>query len=247
MNKELNASLVEATKFYAVQEELRSRVKKKNEEIDTAVMDRQLRLSEVTGFQPSTFGTGALVFGAFLLLGIVAGWLGGDLTSRELIICGLAIVVCVALFFAKTIYCKYSEYPYFIKQCKETIDPHIEQLVKEREKMQKDLAAFEEKYGDLGLIVPPAYRNLQAVAYMTYVVSNDRADTLREAMNLYEEQLHRWKVESAAKQTAEAQKYIASVINEMNSRQSEMNERQAEINERIRHIEYMEYQEYIKR
>ncbi len=42
---------------------------------------------------------------------------------------------------------------------------------------------------------PEAYRDATAIAYMFKCVRDKRADTLKEAINLYEEQKHRWTIE----------------------------------------------------
>ena len=72
---------------------------------------------------------------------------------------------------------------------------------------------------------------------MLLAVSNGRADTLKEAMNLYEEQLHRWKLEQYARQSAEIQEYCARAMDELNSKQ-------AKTNEHLKNIEFMQFINY---
>ena len=76
------------------------------------------------------------------------------------------------------------------------------------------------------------YRNLQAVSFMLVAVSNGRADSLKEVYNLYEEQLHRWKLEDAAMGNAQVQEYIANAITETNTR--------------LKHIEFMQFMQYLQ-
>ncbi len=45
-------------------------------------------------------------------------------------------------------------------------------------------------------IIPPDYRYPIASSYILKMVSSDRADEMREALSLYDEQLHRWKIEN---------------------------------------------------
>lgn len=87
-------------------------------------------------------------------------------------------------------------------------------------------------------IIPTKYRNLESVSYMYLAAVDGRADTLKEAINLYEEQLHRWKLEISAQQAAEAQAYTAQAI-------EELGRQQAETNNHLRAIEFMEYMKYI--
>ena len=67
---------------------------------------------------------------------------------------------------------------------------------------------------------------------MLVAISNGRADSLKEVFNLYEEQLHRWKLEDAAMETAQTQEYIANAINETNTR--------------LKHIEFMQFMQYLQ-
>lgn len=87
--------------------------------------------------------------------------------------------------------------------------------------------------------MPPEFRDFQAMSYMLLAVSNGRADTLKEAINLYETQLHRWHLESLAERSVEAQEYLNRAMDELNARQ-------AETNAHLAAIEYMKYVEYFK-
>jgi hypothetical protein len=46
------------------------------------------------------------------------------------------------------------------------------------------------------LQIPANYRYPLAIDYITECFVNGRADTLKEAINLYEQQVHYWKVEN---------------------------------------------------
>ena len=52
-------------------------------------------------------------------------------------------------------------------------------------------------------IIPPKYRTLMAVQFIYESLSNMRAETMKEAINLYEEQLHRWKMEASQQRMEE--------------------------------------------
>jgi len=68
----------------------------------------------------------------------------------------------------------------------EQIDNDKQQLIK----------AVSNKIG----IIPPNYRYQMAVQFIYDSLTNMRARDLTEAINLYEEQLHRWKIEAAHQQ-----------------------------------------------
>lgn len=59
---------------------------------------------------------------------------------------------------------------------------------------QKELFAYVQR--DIN-ILPPAYRYLLAAEYIYNCFVNCRANNLSQAINLYEEQLHRWRIENA--------------------------------------------------
>lgn len=64
-------------------------------------------------------------------------------------------------------------------------------------------------------IIPPNYRYLLAVQYIFDSFVNMRARNMTEAINLYEEQLHRWKIENAQQQmlALSRQQTMAAQIN----------------------------------
>lgn len=63
------------------------------------------------------------------------------------------------------------------------------------------------------LVLPPDYRYYMAAEYIYNCFRNDRADTMREAVELYEEQYHRRKMEHAIGQVMEEQKIIEQKVN----------------------------------
>lgn len=73
---------------------------------------------------------------------------------------------------------------------------------KNYEKAQRELDAFQTSNQHVLEFLPPRYRNYLATQYMALAVANCRADSLKEAINLYEEQLHRWELEQTAQSIA---------------------------------------------
>lgn len=72
------------------------------------------------------------------------------------------------------------------------------------------ISSYLEKHSDVVSRIPPVYFYPIAIDYFIEVLSNGRADTFKEAMNLYEEQLHRWKIEDMTKSSMIAQQQTAA-------------------------------------
>jgi hypothetical protein len=73
---------------------------------------------------------------------------------------------------------------------------------------------------------------------MLVAIHSGRADSLKEVYNLYEEQLHRWKLEEAANQSAQAEEYMNMAIDELNAKQ-------AQTNNLLRGIGLLQYMQYL--
>ena len=68
-------------------------------------------------------------------------------------------------------------------------------LLAEIEELELKWKETEEKYEEKIAIIPKDYRNISAIDSFYKFVSNRRADDLKQAVNLYEEELHRQRVE----------------------------------------------------
>ena len=72
------------------------------------------------------------------------------------------------------------------------------------------ISQYIEKHCDDISCVPSNYFYPIAIDYFIEVLTNERAESFKEAMNLYEEQLHRWKIEDMTKTTMIAQQQTAA-------------------------------------
>lgn len=63
-------------------------------------------------------------------------------------------------------------------------------------------------------LLPPKYIYLEAIDYFIDVVTNMRADTIKEAVNLYEEHLHRQRMEAAQNKLTEQQNIMLQLQQE---------------------------------
>ena len=91
----------------------------------------------------------------------------------------------------------------------------LNELQAKRAHLQKEKDALVENEAAqvLGLI-PPKYIYPEAIGYLIEVVENLRADTMKEAVNLFEEHLHRTRLEAAQKQIVEQQGQILQMQQE---------------------------------
>lgn len=67
--------------------------------------------------------------------------------------------------------------------------------IEEISNLEEKLAELQAEGADSMEILPETYRNAEAACYMLLAVKDGRADSMKEVMNLYEEQLHNWKME----------------------------------------------------
>lgn len=83
----------------------------------------------------------------------------------------------------------------------------IDQLMEERH-------VFEKR--NIGVLdfLPDIYRTQLAAAFMERAVRTGRADTLKEAMNLYEEQMHRWTLEEQGRQLLQQKELQTAMIHD---------------------------------
>ena len=121
---------------------------------------------------------------------------------------------------------------------KTIVKPKIDASREVIKKINTAQEEFAKANSHLIAFLPKEYQTLTAATYMFISVSNGRADTLKEAMNIYEEQLHRWKLEDSARQAAEIQGYVAMAMDKLNALQTETNRR-------LEGIEMLEFMNYV--
>jgi hypothetical protein len=82
-------------------------------------------------------------------------------------------------------------------------------------------------------LIPEEYFDSESVEYFVKVISNQRADGLKEAMNLYEDFLHKKRLEDYQKQQVELAQMTLSEQKKQNVINSELMKKQAAIMEDI--------------
>ena len=90
-----------------------------------------------------------------------------------------------------------------------------ERLIKETEALKRARAEYiDSTSGDFEFL-PAGYRDPVAVTYMAKLIKDDRAADLKEALSVYDEQAHRWKLEGALKTPKARREYVIKALNEL--------------------------------
>lgn len=72
----------------------------------------------------------------------------------------------------------------------------LKKIVQKQDELKKKIEDIIRGKMEVISMIPEKYRYTLATSYIAEVLECGRADTMKEALNLYEEQLHRWKMES---------------------------------------------------
>ena len=113
----------------------------------------------------------------------------------------------------------------------------IEKELKQQEKVIEDFIKSEEMR-NLSDIIPQKYLNLKAVLFLLEVLQTGRADSSKEAYNLYEEELHREKMQEMQEEQLD---YARQTLHEQKN-QTKLQKKQYEVQKRIsRQVSYGNY------
>lgn len=126
-----------------------------------------------------------------------------------------------------------------IKKENKVYEKEVNEKIKEIEKIDKECWEVGKHFLDF---LPEKYRNSQAIAFLGEAVKNCRADTLKEAINLYETKVEsdaRWAAEMEIKREEAALQ--SAHMQEMERIAKEMSVTQKNIEDDISKIKLMEY------
>lgn len=126
-------------------------------------------------------------------------------------------------------YCQENFYP-AIQECEQ----NIQNLTNERNKFvnaNKHILQF----------LPQEYQNASAVVYMEQAVRNCRADSLKEVINLYEDQLHKWKIEQQNQEILDQQALQNYLLEEQRDAMDRMRREQRSTNTALAGIEALQF------
>ncbi len=107
------------------------------------------------------------------------------------------------------------------------------------DRADRELKKFQQENQFILDFLPQSYRNYLATLYMAKAVADERAESLKEAINLYEEQLHRWEMENINREIAIQNE---QVINQL----SNIYDQQRRTNSQLRNIEALEFYNVVK-
>ena len=144
-------------------------------------------------------------------IGIFSGWkiediIIGLVAFVPFVLAEIALIVIFCLCIAKTKkYNKIAEQLHAEAEVYKAVEMGriVEELEIEVKKIQAELNEFTEKNIHLYECVPAKYRNSRAVSNLYSLVNDGRADTLKEAINMYEEQKHRRQIEDEERERQE--------------------------------------------
>jgi len=90
--------------------------------------------------------------------------------------------------------------------------------------LEVEAEEIKRKYESITSILPEKYRNFYAASYILDAIINTRADTLKEAINLYEQALHNWRMEKLLENHIKMNeinaKYTSSALSEIQRNQN---------------------------
>lgn len=220
MNQDLYNKLIVALGYCKEDHRLTSEINEITETVDGA---KEEFFAEREKKKATVLTAGSVISMINILVGIfiVAG-----VINKSVFFSILSAVVFVGLFILSRkltkIYRQYDakteeKWKNFIDVENAVVVRHLGELCVAREKFRKEFGEFVE-------FIPAKYRNLQAVSYFLTMVQDERADSMKEAMRMYDEQLHRWKMENSAARTAQAQEFEAAAMMVLNSQQAQSNQ-----------------------
>ena len=142
------------------------------------------------------FAAPLIAFCITLFLGLIVYSIFPDLPDSFLII-GTAIFTVIIWFLPKI-----------------NVQKYLEKAVALEQEAANNYAEIERlriRYQDSLDVIPPRYQYPIATAFIADIFQTGRVKTIGAALDKYEEQLHRWKVESAAQEAVALQMALTSV------------------------------------
>ena len=120
----------------------------------------------------------------------------------------------------------------------ETTDPEVEECNRQIEELSQRVAIVLPHRAAVLSFLPRAYHDLLAVSYMLETVTNGRAETLKEALNAYEEQLRHWELMEEVRQQNMHAQYLEQTLDTLYANQARINENLGSISSDLRDLNY---------
>ncbi len=218
------------------------------------IADYNLRLEEAEKNAPNgclgmgivivLFGTSIIGIMEKIIVEYIIGIIHGSDFPMSLVvvcfICGL-IALIITGWWSKIANAKYDAR---IQALKDECDGEIPKLQEEIAKIDTLLSECAEPMADSLKFLPENYRYLRAVVFMGKAIENLRADSLKEAINLYEAHVSDLETKFAMQAAARMQQEQLASINEL---MQQMNDSQERIADDVNQMKLMQlYEKYNK-
>lgn len=237
MNQQLYDQLIDAGKVLIKRDEEIERCAK----LRTQIATRKLAIQDVLEKKKITY-KGRLIPGLIMtilwflpamvcLLGIGASesfgeWLSVFMFFGLPFVIGLLLLVSIPI--SKYVHVQKVEKEYL--EIKERNEEAISLLESEILKIQEDLKEYLRQNQHKLSFIPEDYQDIQAVSFMIRVVHNLRADSLKEALNLYDLELKHQQTLAVAEQQRAQNENLMAAIKMVNARQEQINDKQSKTN-----------------
>ncbi len=209
MNQPLYNDLLNATSVLLL-------IDKQEKEMDRLRANARAALKEAKAAHPAEAHPGVrrvwgTILGAFAMMFVIAGFvlmIDGDPEGVGAFFGGLVGLTPSVLLFVRA--SKVS------KRHKEQMDTYyaniglaeegIRSVDAECVRIGQEIDQIKSKYQNELSVLPTTYWDATAASYMLLAVKDNRADSLKEAMNLYEQQNHHWELENVLSDMVKMQK-----------------------------------------
>lgn len=242
MREELLSNLYDAYDYLYICDEYTELIKDFERDTESC---KQMYL-RIKNENVSTFHIYLMIFFATVMLLIIGGLIAG-MTNNYFIVFLIIAGAIFALFGANRYSRKMKKEPE--KKATEFWNSIGSQTCVENDekisKIRAELDNFCEKNDKCVEFLPVDYRDDRAVvSYMIHTIENGMADSIKEALNLYMEQKHRWEMEAAMRGMANA---MENHNREMEAYMSEISQQQRVTNSRLADIEMLTFLDYINK
>ena len=237
MNQQLYDQLIAAGQVLMKQHEEIERCVKIRMNIKKIKLETEDILKKKKVEYKARFVVGAILAGlfflpAFFFLGMIGSYESVNSMFSTFFFTGLPCLIGVALLasipMSKFTLAKKVEAEY--QATKEINDRNIVKLEVEIQKIQEDLKEYMRQNQHKLSFIPEDYQDIQAVSFMIRVVHNLRADSLKEALNLYDLELKHQQTLAVAEQQRAQNENLMTAIKMVNARQEQINDKQSKTN-----------------
>lgn len=233
MNVQLFNDLYNASEYYRINNTYNHKISQYKNEIQEC-KNKYIELKSKKK-SPAVINSVFLVFASLAILMAILSSQNDNPYTKIIALC--FAVVSIIIVIINTIYCKSVETTSSKKADNlwySNWGPIVSENEKNIQKATRELTKFKYDNNSCIKFLPQEYQNYQATSYMALAVGKNRADTFKEAANLYEEQLHRWRIEQLNEELA-----YQSI--KLNDNLTNIYNQQLETNKRLKNIENLEF------